>query len=168
MTNQYQHQNGIKNNGISKEDIAIVGGGIAGLSAAIFLARAGKSVTIIERSTEIGGRARTSISEGFYLNQGPHALYPAGPGARILKELGIDYVGKIVTTDGYYILKQGQRYPMPISLNQFLTTKLLKGFRSKIEAIRFFAFLHKMNSDKIQNISLQNWIDEKIHNSDVI
>ena len=62
MANQYQ--NGIKNNGISKEDIVIVGGGIAGLSAAIFLARAGMSVTIIERSTEIGGRARTSISEG--------------------------------------------------------------------------------------------------------
>jgi phytoene dehydrogenase-like protein len=165
MANQYQ--NSIKNNGISKEDIVIVGGGIAGLSAAIFLAHAGMSVTIIERSTEIGGRARTSISEGFYLNQGPHALYPAGPGVRILKELGIDYVGKIVTTDGYYILKQGQRYPMPISLNQFLTTKLLKRFRSKIEAIRFFAFLHKMNSDKIQNISLQNWIDEKFHNSDV-
>ena len=56
MANQYQ--NGIKNNGISKEDIVIVGGGIAGLSAAIFLARAGMSVTIIERSTEIGGRAR--------------------------------------------------------------------------------------------------------------
>lgn len=76
-------------------------------------------------------------------------------------------MGKIVTTNGYYVLKQGQRYPMPISLNQFLTTKLLKGFRSKIEAIRVFAFLHKMDPEKIQNISLQNWIDEKIHNSDV-
>jgi succinate dehydrogenase/fumarate reductase flavoprotein subunit len=39
MTNQYQ--SGMKNNEISKEDIVIIGGGIAGLSAATFLARAG-------------------------------------------------------------------------------------------------------------------------------
>jgi phytoene dehydrogenase-like protein len=159
----------MKSNGTRREEeVVIIGGGIAGLTAATFLARAGKSVTVIERSSEAGGRARTSlVSDGFYLNQGPHAIYPAGSGVQILKELGINYSGKNVTTDGYYVLKEGQKYPMPITLSQFLTTKLLKGLRSKIEAIRFFASLHKLNPDKIQDISFQNWIDKKIHNSDV-
>jgi phytoene dehydrogenase-like protein len=166
MTNQYQTGTSINN--ISKEeDIIIIGGGIAGLTAATFLARAGKSVTILERYSESGGRARTSLSNGFYLNQGPHAVYPAGPGVRILKELGINYTGKSVTTDGYYVLKQGQKYPMPIGLSRLLTTRLLKGLRSKIEAIRFFATLNRIDPGKIQNISFQNWIDQKIRNSDV-
>ena len=166
MTNQYQTGTSINN--ISKEeDIVIIGGGIAGLTAATFLARAGKSVTILERYSESGGRARTSLSNGFYLNQGPHAVYPAGPGVQILKELGINYTGKSVTTDGYYVLKQGQKYPMPIGLSRLFTTRLLKGLQSKIEAIRFFATLNRIDPGKIQNISFQNWIDQKIHNSDV-
>jgi phytoene dehydrogenase-like protein len=72
---------------INKEKIVVLGRGLAGLTTVILIARAGMSVTIIERSTEIGGRARTSVSDGFYLNQGPHAIYAAGPGVKILKEL---------------------------------------------------------------------------------
>lgn len=168
MTNQY-YQTSMKSNGNPREeDVVIIGGGIAGLTAATFLGRVGKSVTIIEKSSELGGRARTSlVSDGFYFNQGAHAIYPAGPGAQILKELGINYTGKNVTTDGYYVLKKGQKYPMPITLTQFLTSKLLKGLPSKIEAIQFFASLGKLNPDEIQDISFQNWIDKKIHNSDV-
>jgi hypothetical protein len=95
------------------------------------------------------------------------SIYPLGPGARILKELGINYAGKNVTTDGYYVLKQGQKYSMPSGLSQLLTTRLLNGFRSKIEAIRFFSTLNTIDSEKIQNISFQNWIDQNIRNSDL-
>jgi phytoene dehydrogenase-like protein len=162
------NQNSIDKNSVCREEeIVIVGGGIAGLTAAIFLARAGKSVTMVESSSEVGGRARTSLYDGFYLNQGPHALYPAGYSGQILKQLGIIYGGKKVSTAGYYVLKQGQKYPMPISLSQILITKLLSGLRSKIEAIQFFASLRKLNLEEIQNISWQKWIDNKIHNSEV-
>jgi phytoene dehydrogenase-like protein len=123
MANQHQFElNGDIE--INKEKIVVLGGGLAGLTTAILIARAGMSVTIIERSTEIGGQARTSVSDGFYLNQGPHAIYAAGPGVKILKELGITYTGQKVTTGGYYAFKKDKKYPIPGSLRQPLTTKL--------------------------------------------
>ena len=38
---------------------------------------------------------------------------------------------------------------------------------SKIEAIRFFASLNKINPEYIQDINLEDWINKNIHNADV-
>ena len=58
--------------------ITVIGGGLAGLTAAITAAEAGTKVTVYEAHHTLGGRARTA--EGPYLtNDGPHALYNGGP-----------------------------------------------------------------------------------------
>ena len=64
--------------------VAIVGGGIGGLAAAAFAARAGAQVTVFERLSEPGGRARTRDDHGFAFNMGPHALYVGGAGMAAL------------------------------------------------------------------------------------
>ncbi|MEJ7719336.1 MAG: FAD/NAD(P)-binding protein [Ilumatobacteraceae bacterium] len=56
----------------------VVGGGLAGLTAAATLARDGRSVVVIEGASQLGGRARTRHHDGFDLNLGPHALYIGG------------------------------------------------------------------------------------------
>src|SRR5262245_47600230 len=73
--------------------VAIVGGGLAGLTAATILARAGESVTLYERSPTLGGRALTQTKNGYHFNLGPHALYCAGPATRVLKSLGVRFSG---------------------------------------------------------------------------
>jgi NADPH-dependent glutamate synthase beta subunit-like oxidoreductase len=65
----------IRHRAREEEDTAIIGAGISGLTAAILLARAGRTVTVFEQSSEVGGRARTTKIGDFYFNQGPHALY---------------------------------------------------------------------------------------------
>lgn len=58
--------------------ITVIGGGLAGLTAAITAAEAGAKVTVYEAHHTLGGRARTA--EGQYrTNDGPHALYSGGP-----------------------------------------------------------------------------------------
>ena len=44
---------------MKKFDVAIVGGGLAGLTASIYLAKAGKKVIVLEKSSQFGGRGMT-------------------------------------------------------------------------------------------------------------
>ncbi|MEU9913647.1 NAD(P)-binding protein [Streptomyces sp. NPDC051001] len=58
--------------------ITVIGGGFAGLTAAVTAAEAGAKVTVHEAHHTLGGRARTA--EGPYkTNEGPHAFYSGGP-----------------------------------------------------------------------------------------
>ncbi|GGN60867.1 hypothetical protein GCM10011579_026490 [Streptomyces albiflavescens] len=67
------------------QHITVIGGGFAGLTAAITAAEAGAKVTVYEAHHTLGGRARTA--EGPYrTNDGPHALYSGGPHWTWLKQ----------------------------------------------------------------------------------
>jgi phytoene dehydrogenase-like protein len=58
--------------------ITIVGGGIAGLTAAITAAEGGAPVQLLEAHDSLGGRAR-STSGPYKANFGPHVIYKDGP-----------------------------------------------------------------------------------------
>ncbi|MGW5735411.1 MULTISPECIES: NAD(P)-binding protein [Streptomyces] len=65
--------------------LTVIGGGLAGLTAAITAAESGARVTLHESHHTLGGRARTA--EGAYrTNEGPHALYNGGPHWAWLKQ----------------------------------------------------------------------------------
>jgi phytoene dehydrogenase-like protein len=59
-------------------DVTVVGGGLAGLVAAIACAEAGASVHLHEAHQTLGGRARASAPP-FIAHQGPRVLYDDGP-----------------------------------------------------------------------------------------
>ena len=63
---------------MKKFDVAIVGGGLAGLAASIYLAKAGKKVIVLEKSNHLGGRGMTINKNGICMNLGAHALYRGG------------------------------------------------------------------------------------------
>ena len=63
-------------------DIAVVGGGLAGLVAAARLAEAGREVTLFERDATVGGRVRTRRVDGYTMDQGFQVLFTAYPAVR--------------------------------------------------------------------------------------
>ncbi len=52
-------------------DILIIGSGFSSLSSACHLAKAGCNVTILEKNTSVGGRARKFEKDGFKFDMGP-------------------------------------------------------------------------------------------------
>ena len=73
--------------------VIVVGAGLAGLTATLQLARRGVPVTLLDGSGRLGGRARSTGPDGFTLNLGPHGMLMGGPGAAVLKQLGIALPG---------------------------------------------------------------------------
>ncbi len=63
--------------------VLVIGAGPGGLAAAMLLARSGLRVTVLERSSNVGGRTSTIRSNGFSFDLGPtFFLYP-----RVLEEI---------------------------------------------------------------------------------
>src|SRR5438067_7157139 len=58
-------------------DVTVVGGGLAGLTAAIACAEKGARVTLYEAHRTLGGRARGTEAP-YVANDGPHALFSDG------------------------------------------------------------------------------------------
>lgn len=57
----------------------VIGAGIAGLVAALKLHRAGRSVLVLEADSAVGGRVRTTVTDGFQLDHGFQVLFTAYP-----------------------------------------------------------------------------------------
>ena len=68
-----------------REPVVVLGGGVAGLAVARYLAQDGWPVTVVEKSAALGGLCGSFQSHGFTLDHGPHKLYSVVPG--ILDEI---------------------------------------------------------------------------------
>ncbi len=73
-------------------DVAVVGAGIGGLAAAALLARAGRSVILVDRSSRAGGACQSLVHDGWRFEVGATFLSgfgPGGPLATLCRRLGI-------------------------------------------------------------------------------
>ncbi len=94
--------------------MVIVGGGIAGLAAAMFLRDCGADVTILESSTRLGGKLAVSDVAGIPVDSGAEALLTRRPE-------GLDLIGSVGLADELVypgttsasILSRGRLHPLP-------------------------------------------------------
>jgi phytoene dehydrogenase-like protein len=142
---------------IVSKNVIIVGGGLAGLSAAVFLARAGRTVTIFERRRYLGGRAVTHLRHGYRFNLGPHAFYRNGLGWNVLRELGIPVRGGIPKPRGLAMIGS-DRYKLPSSPWALLTTSLF-GLKAKVQVAQLLLRIRRIDPKPFASMTVREWID---------
>lgn len=142
-------------------DVAIVGGGLGGLTAAAYLARAGLSVALFEKARSFGGRGASQDESGFRLNLGPHALYVAGEAIAALRELGVPFQGHRPAANGAYGIYRGRKHALPGGPVSLLTTSLL-GLGGKLEVARLMSSLPKVDAAAYDGITVAEWLQTHV------
>lgn len=124
-------------------EIAVIGGGLAGLTAAAYLSQApGIRGVLFERSPQWGGRAFTYEKTGFTLNYGAHAIYGIDRHTigKLEKELGLSITSRQVDKRKVMYEKGDQVTPAPLDFVNLVKTDVL----SAGQKVRFAAEIAAM------------------------
>jgi protoporphyrinogen oxidase len=138
----------------------VIGGGIAGLTAANALVDSGAKVTVLEQSRELGGRARTRQEGDYSLNLGPHALYRDGVAEHTFTNWGIPFSGGnprgTASTLRPVLVRGKEVYPAVKDSSTLLTSPLFTA-REKLEVGRLLSSISGANGDPTETMG--QWLD---------
>jgi phytoene desaturase len=101
---------------MAQKKVIVIGSGFAGLSAATHLANKGYDVTILEKNSIAGGRARQYESDGFTFDMGPSWYWMPDVFERYFANFGkkvSDYYD-LVRLDPSYIVHFGENDAMKV------------------------------------------------------
>ena len=116
--------------------IGVVGGGIAGLSAAYHLQREGVSVHVLEATDHVGGVIQTEETEGFVVEHGPNSLRSTPLLEEMIARLDLESerVWADESASRRYVVRNGRPVALPTSFFSFLRTNLFST-RAKIRLL---------------------------------
>jgi len=133
-------------------EVAVVGGGLAGLVAARTLADRGDDVTLFERREEVGGRVRSRRVDGFTLDRGFQVLFTAYPAVR--RELDLAALDLRTFPPGATLCRPGERSTLsdPLRDPKAATATLFNHeitLRDKLRVLRLRRDLARTSPDDI-------------------
>jgi oxygen-dependent protoporphyrinogen oxidase len=120
---------------VTKTTVAVIGGGICGLSAALALHKRGRRYVLLEASDRFGGVIRTETQDGFLLEAGPDSMLAQKPqGIELCRELGLGE--RLVPTNPdkrkVYVLHRGALHALPDGMLLAVPTRVLPMLRSRL------------------------------------
>ena len=107
--------------------VAIVGGGISGLSTAYYLSKAGISSTLIEARPRLGGVIQTEHIQNCVVEAGPDSFISVKPWAMdLIRELGME--DEVIGSNDHervtYIRRRGRLVELPDGVQMLVPTKV--------------------------------------------
>ena len=115
--------------------ITVIGAGIAGLSCAFDLARAGNDVRVFDAAKAPGGMMRTVRRDGFQFEEGPNSIPGSATGfLELCKDAGVTdrLVRSTPSAKTRFLFHRGGLHALPMSPGALLKTPLLS-FPSKLK-----------------------------------
>jgi hydroxysqualene dehydroxylase len=156
-------------------DYIIIGGGLAGLSAAAYLSSRGRKVELLEASQKLGGRAYsfTDKSTGITADNGQHIMMGC------YRET-LDFFRLIGAQDNLiyqdrlevnFVLPHYQVVPVrsvsgfyPLNLAAGLMHYKALSFRERISLLRFFLKLPLASDNDLRRLTVYDWLEQENQN----
>jgi protoporphyrinogen oxidase len=142
---------------MSGKHIAIIGGGIMGVTLAYKLSQAGAKVTVYERSSNLGGLATFMPYNGARIDRFYHTILSSDLTMQtLIREAGVEHrLHFTATKQGFY--DNGTLYPFttPVDLLRFPPLNLLQRIRLGLQIV-----YAQFDSDwrKMDTIPVEDWL----------
>ncbi len=120
------------------KSVAIIGAGIAGLTAAFYLKRKGVPVTVYEASGRVGGVIQSLRQNGWLAEFGPNTILETSPKiAQLVRDAGLQSrrLDPDPKADARYVVRYRRPIEMPGSPLGFFTTDLFT-WKAKLAVLR--------------------------------
>ena len=147
----------------------VVGGGIAGLTSAVYLSKAGFKVELIESSNKLGGRAYSFKDKKTcsVIDNGQHILMGCYEETlKLFKIIGAEdnliYQDKLsipfLNNQSELFLFESTKLFYPLNLLMGLLNYNLLKFEEKFSLIMFFIKLAFSNKNNLKNFTVEEWL----------
>lgn len=127
-----------------KKSISILGSGFSSLAAACYLAQAGNNVTIFEKNSTIGGRARQISEQGFTFDMGPSWYWMPD----VFEKFFADFNKK--PSDYYHLTKLSPAYNVFFGIDNFVAIS-----DNLAEIINTFETIEEGSGKKLETFMLE-------------
>jgi protoporphyrinogen/coproporphyrinogen III oxidase len=120
------------------KSVAIIGGGITGLTAAFCLHRRGVPVTLYEATGRVGGVIQSLRRNGYLAEFGPNTILETSPKiADLIRDAGLESrkLNPDPKAEARYVVRYGRPIAMPGSPLGFFRTELFS-YKAKLAVLR--------------------------------
>lgn len=123
-----------------KYDVAVIGAGITGLTAAYKLSRKGYKVIVLEKANRVGGNITTKEvnleGKKYLIEEGPQTILANNRAVwELINELGLKPQKASPYSEKRYIYKNGKLIPIPLKPLEFFKTPLVS-FKAKLQLFK--------------------------------